>query len=318
MGMRRSATRAGAAGRAHGRRLRSHTRTAMLSLVAIGLMPGAATAGVDDYPAYLRNAAQDSLFDPWLFYNRECTSFVAWRLNSRNGVAFRNWYGGPRWGNANTWDDAARSVGIPVNGTPAVGAIAQRDAGSGHVAWVEAVNGNGTVTIEDYNSDFRGHYSERSVATSSFVYIHVKDIGGGGPNLGEGAFVQVAGHSEVYRMAGGAPVYVSSLGRGRRAAAGVGGQPAAVRRPRPYPADGTLISNSTDGRVYVVAGGAPLYVSNWGAIGGPRGVTTVDKWAIDNPENPLAHLRRHPVDGTLISNSTDGRVYVVAGVLRCT
>jgi surface antigen len=41
-----------------------------------------ATAGVDDYPANLKSAAQDSLVDPWGFYNRECTSFVAWRLNN--------------------------------------------------------------------------------------------------------------------------------------------------------------------------------------------------------------------------------------------
>ena len=82
---------------------------------------------------------------------------------------------------------------------------------------------------------------------------------------------------------------------------------------RRYPADGTLISNNDDGRVYVVAGGAPTYLSNWNEIGGPRPSTTVDKWAIDNPEDPHAHLRRHPADGALVSNTRDGRVYVIAG-----
>ena len=58
----------------------------------------------DDYPANLKNAAIDAIVDPWNFYNRECTSFAAWCLNSRNGVKFTNQYlGASRWGNANTW-----------------------------------------------------------------------------------------------------------------------------------------------------------------------------------------------------------------------
>jgi surface antigen len=49
-----------------------------------------AASGVDDYPSRLKNAGQDSLVDPWQFYNRECTSWVAWRLNSENQVPFYN------------------------------------------------------------------------------------------------------------------------------------------------------------------------------------------------------------------------------------
>lgn len=59
-----------------------------------------AKPGTDDYPAKLKNARQDALVDPWLFYNRQCTSFVAWRLNNDNGVDFDNYYGGIRWSNA--------------------------------------------------------------------------------------------------------------------------------------------------------------------------------------------------------------------------
>src|SRR5215213_7789576 len=104
-----------------------------------------ATVGVDDYPGYLKNAAQDSLVDPWNFYNRECTSFVAWRLNHDAGIAFHNWYKGHHWGDAAIWKQAAVSSGVPVDGTPKVGAIAWWAMGSagssrGHVAWVVAVN----------------------------------------------------------------------------------------------------------------------------------------------------------------------------------
>ncbi|MBQ2158066.1 MAG: hypothetical protein II443_05840, partial [Oscillospiraceae bacterium] len=73
----------------------------------------------DDYPANLKNARKDALVDPWRFYNRECTSFVAWCLNSRNGVEFDNWYKGVKWGNASHWRAAAQSVGIPVDTKPA-------------------------------------------------------------------------------------------------------------------------------------------------------------------------------------------------------
>ena len=132
----------------------------------------------DDYPANLKNAAIDAIVDPWNFYNRECTSFAAWCLNSRNGVKFTNQYlGASRWGNANTWGTVAKSLGVTVNMTPAVGAIAWWTTGKyGHVAWVSAVNGS-SVFIEEYNYKVRGGYGTRTIAASDPAgYIHIKDI----------------------------------------------------------------------------------------------------------------------------------------------
>ena len=71
----------------------------------------AAVAG-NDYPSNLANARKDSLVDPWSFYNRECTSFVAWKLNHDNGVAFRDFYGGRHWGNAENWGPTARARSV--------------------------------------------------------------------------------------------------------------------------------------------------------------------------------------------------------------
>lgn len=131
----------------------------------------------DDYPSWLKTARLDALVDPWRYYNRECTSFVAWRLNSKNGVAWTNWQGGVNYGNANTWDDAARRLGVRVDSSPAVGAVAQTDAGYfGHVAWVAQVNSDGTVTVEEYNAAGTGYYSSRRVAASAFRYVHVRDL----------------------------------------------------------------------------------------------------------------------------------------------
>ncbi|MGH3472816.1 MAG: CHAP domain-containing protein [Nocardioidaceae bacterium] len=133
-----------------------------------------ATVGVDDYPSRLKNAAQDSLVDPWLFYNRECTSFVAWRLNHDAGVNFWNYYLGVHWGNASNWRQAASIAGVPVDPTATKGAVAWWRAGSpgsseGHVAWVMAVSSS-SITIEEYNYLYTGGYDQRTISTSSSMW----------------------------------------------------------------------------------------------------------------------------------------------------
>ncbi|MFC0528603.1 CHAP domain-containing protein, partial [Phytohabitans kaempferiae] len=137
--------------------------------------PAAANAGpiVDDYPY----RGQSSGVDPWNYYKGQCTSFAAWRINSRLGINFHNRYLGQHFGNANTWDDAARRAGLTVSSTPRPGAIAQSDGGSfGHVAWVAQVNSNGTVLIEEYNWATPTGYGRRTVSASSFEYIYFGDL----------------------------------------------------------------------------------------------------------------------------------------------
>ncbi|KAJ2553233.1 hypothetical protein IWW35_001933 [Coemansia sp. RSA 1878] len=112
--------------------------------------------------------------DPWNYYKCQCTSFVAWRINKRLGVKFHNHYKGPNWGNANTWDNAAKATKVPVNNKPVAGCVAQSNAGSyGHVAWVAKVSGN-SVTIEEYNWARKEGYGTRTVPKNAFNYIHVK------------------------------------------------------------------------------------------------------------------------------------------------
>ncbi|MFJ9785788.1 CHAP domain-containing protein [Amycolatopsis sp. NPDC101161] len=166
----------------------SRTRTFQrgLIVVLVGIttalgIPAVAVAGTDDYPAQWRSATQDALLDSWGYYNRECTSFVAWRLHARNTFEM------PRAiGDAGTWGAWFAQRGYVVNSAPAAGAIAES---AGHVAWVEAVNGDGTVTVEEYNQNFQGAYGERTVSASTFHYIHVQDItasqGGGSVGTSE-------------------------------------------------------------------------------------------------------------------------------------
>ena len=58
---------------------------------------------------------------------------------------------GTMWGNANTWAWNAGQAGYRVDHTPEVGAIVQNGGGLGHVAIVEAVNSNGSITISEMN-----------------------------------------------------------------------------------------------------------------------------------------------------------------------
>ncbi len=159
--------------RPHRQALLGSLKHAHVPLIAV-LISGGKGGGVDpgdDYPAQWRNRPMDSVLDQWREYNRECTSFVAWALYSRNGFNM------PFYDNANNWGPDAARRGYIVNGSPAVGSVAWSNAGTfGHVAYVVGVGG-GNVTIEEYNHYYNGTYDKRTVAASAFTgYIHFKDI----------------------------------------------------------------------------------------------------------------------------------------------
>jgi surface antigen len=181
-------------------------------LVALTLAaPAHGTAGTNDYPYSSPTAwcatwtgqhdtppttptASNCLTensDQWAFYESECTSFVAWRLNNDNGFAFKNDFDGNGsldFGNAGGWKTAAQGFGYTVDNTPQVGSVAWwGTTGSrpyGHVAWVEAVSG-GNVTIEEYNYNYpaigaypHAYFSETIAANTVDGFIHFKDMGG--------------------------------------------------------------------------------------------------------------------------------------------
>jgi surface antigen len=127
----------------------------------------------NDYP-YAGSSM--SGIDPWNFYNRQCTSFTAWRLN-QDGIEFHNWYLGQHFSDAHTWDNAAVAAGLSVNTSPRQGDIAVWEpyvagaSGYGHVAYVAGVNNDGTVLVEDYNW-VSGSYNTRNVSKSGLKFIH--------------------------------------------------------------------------------------------------------------------------------------------------
>lgn len=107
--------------------------------------------------------------DPWGMYQRQCVSYTAWKV-AASGRHMPNWGGR---GNANQWDDNARAAGIPVDRNPRVGDVAVRNAGTyGHVMYVEAVHGDGSIRISQYNANWDGRYSEATIFPGDLVFIH--------------------------------------------------------------------------------------------------------------------------------------------------
>ncbi len=81
------------------------------------------------------------------------------------------------WWNANNWDTAAAADGYTIDRKATVGSILQSDMGYyGHVAFVESVNANGSITISEMNySASPGIVTYRTIPASqvsSYVYIH--------------------------------------------------------------------------------------------------------------------------------------------------
>lgn len=76
------------------------------------------------------------------------------------------------WGNAISWYGNAAAQGYGVGSVPAAGAIAYFP-GANHVAFVESVNGNGTITISEMGYGFRAWgFNRRTISASSASYIY--------------------------------------------------------------------------------------------------------------------------------------------------
>lgn len=151
-------------------------RLGIIVLVVAALLATPTVAlAADDYPYPGQTGV-----DPWGFYKSYCTSFVAWRMNRNAGpMSFYNYMDGGHWGNAGNWGANARALGYTVDRTPVAGAIAWWGYGTvstlGHVAYVEVVNCDGTIVVEDYNYNVRLGYTRRTIAASSvsgFVHFH--------------------------------------------------------------------------------------------------------------------------------------------------
>ena len=141
------------------------------------LLSGAREAG-DDYPWFAEPSNnQGGGLSPLNYFYRECVDFVAWRLNRDAGTtaapfAFVWSDLTPGGGNGRQWKSAWKSHGWPTSATPIVGSVAYFGA-ENHVAYVKAVNADGTVLLEEYNWQNDHLYSQRTIASTDvelFLY----------------------------------------------------------------------------------------------------------------------------------------------------
>lgn len=131
-------------------------------------LPGDPNKG--GYPAHWANAPMNAYVDNWGMYTRQCVSYAAFKVDQAYGNM-------PYWGgrgNANQWGNNARAAGFKVSSAPAPGTVGVLyDGPYGHVAWVESVNGDGTITISQFNAGWTGDYSVWRVSSSFFQeYIY--------------------------------------------------------------------------------------------------------------------------------------------------
>ena len=161
--------------------------TTLLALLALSTPAQAA----DAYP-YRSDTTRGA--DPWGFTKRECVSYVAWRLAQR-GAPIGN--AAQQWGNAASWDDASRRLGVGIGARPVVGAVAHwnayesnayyspgstrpngtmRAGGYGHVGYVQGVHSDGSAVVAHYNMYGDRAYSLVRVKAPRYLYLAV-----GGP-----------------------------------------------------------------------------------------------------------------------------------------
>ena len=90
-------------------------------------------------------------------------SYAADKLNER-GVPFTEHYKGVLWKSGGNWINAATAAGVPYSKTPRVGDVAVR---LNHVAYVEAVDSYGDVTVSEYNWVHWNDYVTRTISWGS-------------------------------------------------------------------------------------------------------------------------------------------------------
>jgi len=110
----------------------------------------------------LPTSASGGAFAARYGYNGYDPGWCTWYVASRISVP-------TNWGNASTWDDRARLSGWIVSQIPRVGAIAQRNGGWGHVAYVEDVRQAPDGSWEIKYSDMNGLAGFNRVGYSGWV-----------------------------------------------------------------------------------------------------------------------------------------------------
>jgi hypothetical protein len=227
---------------------------------------------------------------------------------------------------------SAHSLPIVANGTgelPRVGAVMSfadnssfNSPDGGHVAVVTAVTSS-SVTVVGENQNGSGPYTDGSASMKVTGNDYINDFAPSQPSIEwfnppstgpppNGTFVSYQGN--VYRIAGGAPLYINSwtpFGGPQPTEPLSAAQWATLRQ---FPLDGTTVSTADTGGIFKIAGGAPLWLNSCQAgCGSP---IEVEQYSINsNGTYPggTPHLLAYPADGTTLSTADTGGVFKIAG-----
>ena len=123
---------------------------------------------VEDYyyvpPAPVASTTS-STYDPNPVYNSYSPGWCTWWVATQRYVPHG-------WGDAINWLGRAQGAGMATGSTPTVGSI-MTWPGQNHVAYVEAVHGDGTVTISEMGIGWQAWgFQRRTMSTSGAMFIY--------------------------------------------------------------------------------------------------------------------------------------------------
>ena len=143
---------------------------------------------------------------------RNCTDWVAWRVNSLGGNVPHNLGDGGSW--YNNAPASERSL------TPQAGDAAVKPGSPGHVAFIESVNSvdpsnpdNDNITVSEYNHDEVGTGDQRTGTASSMGFTEFVDFGvtpSGNGSSGETRSDQVIDVQKVDESGGTQQIYATT------------------------------------------------------------------------------------------------------------
>ena len=180
---------------------------------------------------------------------------------------------------------------------------------------VYEVAGRSPLWVTNWSS-VGGPHPVRAITLAQFYSLRSSPL--------DGTFLVDRADGHAYRMSGGAPVVMTSWvpfggvqpyvlidGWDIAHAGTCGGYCHLSSTPR----DGTFLRSAETGQIYVVAGGAPIYVSTWTTFGGAQPYININQTALDRAGQGSYwnHLNFTPADGTMISDGTTGSFYLVTG-----
>lgn len=111
------------------------------------------------------------LYDEWGYVYRNCTSWAAFRVSQVKGYTPP---GLSYLGHAKSWP---YNTSAPVDRNPSGGVVVAISQGTyGHVRFVEAVNGDGSITVSDYNFAGDGAYRIYRLTSADISRLNLQFI----------------------------------------------------------------------------------------------------------------------------------------------